>query len=161
MKLLTADGIDAGCLDNGTVREAESRADDGCCRRAGVDAARGDAVTASPPLRARALALGGDLVPRSPSEAILFSEAAAYRAFAVAQRRSGPTSRAMRRRCWARCSRTPIRTEYGVRTTAVCTVPRCRIRRRRRPRSCYCDDGATCRSISNSIRTSSPVTGRS
>jgi len=126
----------------------------------GVSAARGDAVTTSPPLRARALALGGDLVPRSPPEAILFSEVAAYRAFAVAQRRSGPTSRAMRRRCRARRNRIPIRTECGVRTTTVCTVPRCRIRKRRRPKSYCCDDGAICRSISNLIRTSSPAIGR-
>lgn len=109
-------------------------------------------------------ALEGDFVPpRPPTGPIPLPRGSGHCAFAVARRRSGTTSdRAMRRRCRARRTRTPTRTERGVRTTRGCpAAPRRRVRRRRRLRSCCCDDGAKCRSTSNSIRTSSPATGRS
>lgn len=75
-----------------------------------------------------------------------------------ARRRSGSTSdRAMRRRC--RGGRTPTWMVRGVATTK--TAPGRRIGRRRPSKCCCCDDGATCPSISNSIRIFSPATGRS
>lgn len=168
-----------GCRDDGIVREAESRTDDGCCRRAGVSAARDDAVTTttspppslSPLLKLRELALGrATSCARSRCSRRVKSSSPRQpvpRVFAVARRCSESASnRAMRRRCRACRTRTSSRsttTEYSVKTTAACRTMhlRCRIRRKCRPKSCCCDDGATCRVTSNSIRTSSPATDRS
>ena len=112
-------------------------------------------------------ALGDDLVilPCPLAGPIPLPRGCGYCAFAFARRCSGTTSdRAMRRRCRARRTRTPTRTERGVRTTRGCpTAPRRdgRIRTRCRPKSCCCDDGAKCRGTFNLTPTSSPATDRS